>query len=134
MSSEVKDEKEPICTIKKFMNAKGKGIENGGFSYHSIDGEKDSKKEIKYKNGTIIRNGGESLQNGSAKIPNGTVNGIYKNANILNGTVNGSVFKYHGSYDDKKERDEDSVELDFSSSSFMQSDSGAVVECTKNRT
>ena len=131
MSSEVKDEKEPICTIKQFVKAKGKGIENGGFSYHSIDAEKDGKKEIKYKNGTIIRNGGESLQNG--KVPNGPVNGILKNANILNGTANGSIFKYHGSYDDKKEKDEDSVELDFSSSSSMQSESDAVVECSKNK-
>ena len=136
MTSEVKDEKEPICTIRNFVNAKGKGISNGGFSYHSIDSEKDCERDAKYQNGTIVRNGGQLLQNGGKSISNRTANGTLSNGTILNGSAVGTLFKHHGSYekfDDTKNKDEDSIELDFSTSSFMQSESDAVVECSKNK-
>ena len=145
-----KEEKKPICTVRNFVNANGHGTENGGFSYHSLDGQNDSNTNQKYQNGPVVSNGGTRLHNGgpiiangaangtvsNGNVPNGAANGTIANGKVPNGTANGSIFKHIGSYeklDEKKDKDEDSVELDFSTSSFMHSETDAVVECTKNR-
>jgi len=136
MALELKNEKEPICTIKTFLDVRNNGIGNGGFNYHAIDPQKQERKSTKFQNGIVIRNGMGSLQNGGAKLSNGMANGTLKNATILNGTANGSIFKHNGSYedfDDKKGKDDDSVELDFSTSSFMQSEEDTAMDCTRNR-
>ena len=136
MALELKNEKEPICTIKTFLDVRNNGIGNGGFNYRAIDPQKQERKSTKFQNGIVIRNGMGSLQNGGAKLSNGMANGTLKNATILNGTANGSIFKHNGSYedfDDKKGKDDDSVELDFSTSSFMQSEEDTAMDCTRNR-
>ena len=136
MALELRNEKDPICTIRTFLDAKNKSITNGGFNYLAIDPQKQERIGIKHQNGIVIRNGMDSFQNGGTKLSNGIANGSLKKATILNGTANGSVFKHNGSYenfDDKKGKDDDSVELDFSTSSFMQSEEDTVMDCSRNR-
>lgn len=129
--SSVGRETTPLCTVRNFLNAKGQGIPNGGFSYHSLDDQKKGKIDEKYQNGRIQN--GMNLPNGNANLPaNGTVGGT----KLQNGATNNSFFHHDGSYkklENEKHTEEDSIEFDFSTSSLVESETDAVVECTKNK-
>ena len=65
----------------------------------------------KKENHEKIANGGLKIQDGGPLLKSGT---------------------YH-KFESEKENDDDSIEFDFSTSSFTQSQSDAVVECTRNK-
>ena len=162
MVSKGKKEKEPICTIRSFVKANGPGVANGGFNYRSVETQANGNiANGKIANGTVNNgpNGSAKVPNGIANgAPNGTSNGALNGTangamngtangtangapngtanGTANGAQNGSFFKHNGSsknFGDEKCKSEDSVELDFSTSSLIESNTDAVVECTKNK-
>ena len=130
MGSLGKEEKTALCTVRNFVNQKGHLVMNGGLSYHTLD-ETNCKINTNISNGASLQNGGIATQNGGIPVQNGGHRIPNGNAKIQNG---GLHTKENGQkLSDEKKHEHDSVEIDFSTSSLIQSGSEAVMECTKDK-
>ncbi|XP_065057905.1 solute carrier family 35 member F2-like [Rhopilema esculentum] len=125
-----KEEKTALCTVRNFVNQKGHLVTNGGLSYHTLD-ETDCEINTNISKSTSLQNGGFATQNGGLTVQNGGHRIPNGNAKIQNGGLH--TKENCQKLTDERKHEHDSVEIDFSTSSLIQSGSEAVVECTKDK-